>query len=437
VHVAARRPLALIVGAPARFELFATDRALGHAAGDVVDFDEEQFEPLPPLAVMFGTRTGLAETAETPVVLEGELSEVGTLNLACVAVEADESGERRRFKLAFQTRPTGEHVRFTPSDAPGAHAGPRRIDEARRTIDRIFGKGKAEVLPRDVKDLQRDLDRILGERSQWITSVNRALFDELYERHRGRRRTADHERVFWQLAGFCLRPGFGDPGDATRVASLGALFLEWLAFAGETRGWQAFWIAARRVAGGLSADVQTALRDATDPFLAPSSLKKKRLKAIRPEALDEMLEMATSLERVAPERRAELGEWIVERTWTDRDPRLWTAIGKLGARVPAYASAHHVIDPHVAERWLDHLLREKWQILGVAAPVAVSLSRMTGDRARDIRASVRSEVVAQLKRVGAKEEWITAVSEVVPIAEQERAAAFGEGLPVGLRLVES
>jgi hypothetical protein len=189
------------------------------------------------------------------------------------------------------------------------------------------------------------------------------------------------------------------------------------------------------VAGGLGAEVQTALRDATDPLLAPSSLKKKRLKAIRPEALDEMLEMAASLERVPPERRAELGEWIVERTWTDRDPRLWTAIGKLGARVPAYASAHHVVPPPVAERWLDHLLREKWQNLAVAASVAVSLSRMTGDRARDIRDGVRSEVLAQLKRVGAKEEWITAVSEVVPIAEQERAAAFGEGLPVGLRLV--
>jgi hypothetical protein len=259
----------------------------------------------------------------------------------------------------------------------------------------------------------------------------------LYGRHRGRRRTADHERVFWQLAGFCLRPGFGDPGDATRVAALGALFLEWLAFPGETRGWQAFWIAARRVAGGLSADVQTALRDATDPFLAPASLKKKRLKALRAEAIDDMLEMAASLERVAPERRAELGEWIVERTWTDRDPRLWTAIGKLGARVPTYASAHHVVPPHVAERWLDHLMREKWQNLGVAAQVAVALSRMTGDRARDIRDSVRSEVVRQLKRVGAKEEWITAISEVVPMAEQERAAAFGEGLPVGLRLVES
>src|SRR5262249_8397837 len=200
--------------------------------------------------------------------------------------------------------------RFTPSNAPAGHASPRRIDEARIAIDRIFGKGKAEVAPRDVKDLQRDLDRMLGERSQWTTAVNRALFDDLYERHRGRRRTTDHERVFWQLAGYCLRPGFGDPGDATRVASFGALFLEWLAFGAEPRSWQAFWIAARRVAGGLSAEVQTALRDATDPFLVPSSLKKKRLKSIKPGALDEMLEMAASLERVAPERRAELGEWI-------------------------------------------------------------------------------------------------------------------------------
>jgi hypothetical protein len=446
IHVADRRPLALVVGAPVRFELFASERAFGHRAGDVVPYDEEQFDALPPLAASFArsrsdppvranTPGGGRSATETEVVLEGELSEVGTLNLSCVAVAPDLDGQRARFRLAFQIRPTGEPARALPSSIPAGRSSPRLVEEASRGIERIFGKGKAEISPREVKDLQRDLERQLGDRGQWSTSVNRALFDVLFQHHRGRRRSPEHERVFWQLAGFCLRPGFGDPGDATRVAAFAALFPETLAFGAEPRTWQAFWIAWRRVAAGLSGDAQEALRDATDPFLAPSSLRKKRPKSIRPEAIDEMLEMAASLERVPAPRRAELGEWIVEKTWTNRDPRLWTAIGKLGARVPTYASAHFVVAPPTVERWLDHLLREKWETLSTAAPAALALARMTGDRARDISESVRREVGRRLERVGARAEWITAVREVVPIAEQERAAAFGEGLPVGLRLV--
>ena len=42
-------------------------------------------------------------------------------------------------------------------------------------------------------------------------------------------------------------------------------------------------------------------------------------------------------------RRSELGAWLLERTWTDRDPRLWAAIGRIGSRIPAYASVHHVV----------------------------------------------------------------------------------------------
>ena len=126
---------------------------------------------------------------------------------------------------------------------------------------------------------------------------------------------------------------------------------------------------------------------------------------------------------------------MLERTWTDRDPQLWAAIGRLGARVPAYASVHHVVAPHVAERGLDHLLREKWDAVPTAGQAAVQLARRTGDRARDVAERVRREVEQRLVRAGADEAWIRAVREVVAVEERERAAFFGDALPPGLRLV--
>jgi hypothetical protein len=241
--------------------------------------------------------------------------------------------------------------------------------------------------------------------------------------------------MFWLLAGWCVRPGFGDALDPGRVAALAPLIDEKLAFPAEARGWQSFFIAWRRVSGGLDDAAQAQLRDLVDPHLAPAEAGFKRpKKAVL--ALDDALDMAASLERVAPSRRSDLGGWVLERTWTDRDPRLWAAIGRLGARVPAYASVHHVIAPHVAERWIDHLLREKWDAVPTAVAAAVALTRKTGDRARDVSDRTAKEVERRLVASGAKPEQVRAVREVVPVEASERAEFFGDALPIGLRLVD-
>lgn len=431
-HSAATRRLALKLGQPVRFELYASDDDAVHAPGQIVELDDERFRRLPPVTAGFDV-TESAEPEEVPVVLEGELSAIGTLELACV--ESEPAGDPRRFRLAFELR-GGE-----PEPPPQSRAGSpkslgRRFDDAREAIERVFGKGRSDVRPREVKDLLRELERLLGERASWSGELTRALFDVLAPKKKARRRSLDHERVFWMLTGYCLRPGFGHPADAQRIRQLVPLEEQRLTFQQETRGWQQYWIAWRRIAGGLDEPVQVRLRDRVDPFLAPSELKLKKPKGFKPLALDEMLEMAASLERVPAERRAELGRWLIERTWTDRNPRLWAAIGRIGARVPTYASVHHVVVPRTAERWLDHLLREKWEEMPSAPRAAMLLARVTNDRVRDLDVTVRQEVAKRLEQSGAPEEWTRSVRQFVPLQPAEWAEFFGEELPVGLRLVE-
>jgi hypothetical protein len=433
-HVASAEGLAVRIGQPVRFELFASDTAGPHAPGELVDIDDTAYDPLPPLVTELD-HDG-SGGSELRVALTGELTPVGTVDLGCIEVGADVAGTPRRFRLAFELRSRGEARRSTrpPSGSPKASGG--QFEPARAAVERVFGKGRSDVKQREVKDLVRELERLLGERSTWTGEQNRRLFDLLATKHAARRRSADHERVFWMLAGYCLRPGFGHPQDRNRVALLVPLFAQGLAFQDETRSWQQFWIAWRRIAGGLPADAQAAMLDVLVPFLAPQELKLKKPKGFRPQAGDELVELASWLERIAPEQRAELGRWLVERTWTDRDPRLWSAIGRIGARVPAYASVHHVIAPATAERWLDHLLREKWAQMPSAAGAAVQLARVTGDRARDVSERVRGDVARQLERSGAPADSIRAVSELVPVEEAVRREWFGEDLPVGLRLIE-
>ena len=441
-HVARAHPLALRVGRAVRFDLFASDTGKAHAPGEIVQLDEDRFHRLPPVTMSFDSET-TEQSGEVGVALEGELSAIGTLELACVETEPGQR-EPRHYRLAFELRAAQSNAVGavssengpTPRPSERARMARGRLDAAHEAIDRVFGKRRQDVKTRETKDLVRELERLLGPRHSWTTDVTRGLFDAVLSGRKARRRSPDHERVFWMIAGFCLRPGFGHPRDRERIASLAPLFREGLSFGQESRGWQQFFIAWRRVAAGLSEAMQAEIRAKLDPFLAPSESKLKKPKGFKPLAPEELLELASWLERVPAERRGLLGRWILERTWTDRDPRLWSAIGRLGARVPIYASVHHVVPPRTVERWLDHLLREKWNEMPSAAAAALQLARVTDDRARDVSPAVREEVAKRLEQVGARAEWIEAVRELVPVAATERADLYGEDLPVGLRLLE-
>jgi molecular chaperone DnaK (HSP70) len=429
-HVASTGGLWLRVGQPVQLELYTSDSPTAHRAGDVVSLDDD-FAPLPPVTTLFSAMDG---EGDLEVALEGELSAAGTVELASVELHPSEGRAARRFRLAFELR-VSDPVSLKSSPPSASRPPPPRLSEALEAIRRVFGEGRTDVKPRESKDLPRELERLLGERRAWTLESNRSLFDALAEGRAARRRSEDHERVFWMLAGYCLRPGFGAPLDEQRIAQLVPLFEAGIATGASARSWQQFWIAWRRVVAGLREDTQTRVFGLLEPFLAPSELKLKRSKSLKSaDYSQELLELVASLERIPQQLRVVLGDWLIERTYRDRDPRLWSALGRIGARVPGYASAHHVVPPRHVEVWLDHLLRERWPDVPTAAATAAQLARRTDDRARDIGGALREEVIRRLEAIAADAELITPVREFVPLASAERAAWFGEELPVGLRL---
>ena len=432
-QVASSSGLWLRVGQPVQLELYTSDRATGHRAGDIVSLDEGDFSLLPPVTTLFSDGD---EQGDLEVALEGELSAIGTVELASVELHPAPNRAPRRFRLAFDLRASESGAQKSAPPAP-SRPPPAQLGEAIEAIRRVFGETRPDVKARESKDLPRELERLLGERRTWTTELNRALFDALSEGRAARRRSEDHERVFWMLAGYCLRPGFGAALDEQRIARLVPLFEAGITSTAGTRSWQQFWIAWRRVVAGLREDTQVRVLGLLEPFWAPSEAKLKRSKSLKPaEPTHELLELSASLERVPSERRAALGDWLIERTFRDRDPKLWSAIGRIGARVPGYASAHFVVPPRIAEMWLDHLLRERWHEVQNAPATAAQLARLTDDRARDISDSVRAEVVRRMEAVHAEPELVAMVREFVPWVEAERTAWFGEELPVGFRLLD-
>src|SRR5690606_14302628 len=150
---------------------------------------------------------------------------------------------------------------------------------------------------------------------------------------------------------------------------------------------------------------------------------------------DDMVRLAGSLERVPAERKVEVGGWLVERLQKHGEGDYsWWAVGRLGARVPLYGSAHNVVPTRVAAEWLEHVLALDWSLCKNAALSAPLRARRSGDRERDVDPETRDRVCFKLIAHAAPASWVAMVREVTRLEAADQRSIFGESLPPGLSL---
>ncbi|KUY69984.1 molecular chaperone DnaK [Burkholderia cepacia] len=420
------RTFALQLGQPVRFHLMSTVAETPYRPGDLVDLDGGDFVRLPPIATVVDAKAG-GDARETPVKLTASLTEVGTLEMHCIATD----DAARRWKLEFQLR--GDAPVHGDDAAPARHP---RLDQAIELIERSFGSKAAGVAPKDTRRLRAQLEQVLGAREAWDVALARELFDALLARARRRRRSADHERAWLNLAGYCLRPGFGHPLDAWRIEQLWPLFDDGIQYVTDGQVWSEWWTLWRRVAGGLDDDAQAQVRDAI-AFLEPSDDKRRKL-PFDPGKVGpaDMTRLSASLERLPVERKVELAERLIAQLQKPAERALcaW-ALGRIGARRPFYGSAHSVVPAEVSGGWLDALFALDWKQVEPAAFAAAQIARMTGDRSRDLPDVTRDAVIKRLSAANASPAWIDMVREAIAFDEADTVRVFGETLPAGLKLL--
>ncbi len=425
------RTFSLRLGRPVRFPLVSTSSDVRHyRPGDLVEIAGEAYQDLPPIAAVLEAKGAEGSDQEVDVQLVTALTEVGTLEMHCVSA-GDPS---RRWALEFQLR--GEsHAAVTAQRVTQLHP---RFAEATDRVHRVYGKKAQDVQQREVKTLRQDLEKIIGARQEWDTALLRELFGALFAGMKRRRRTNDHERVWFNLTGFALRPGFGYPLDEWRVEQLWSIHGQGVQFAPEAQNWSEWWTMWRRVAGGLSPEAHEKLLDDVEWHLhPPTRIPRKRPPGPKMLGYDDMVRLAGSLEHVSAERKTRIGGWLVERLAKHgENVQTWWAVGRLGARVPFYGSAHNVVPPDVAERWLEACLAADWRKVEQAPFAATLLARKSGDRARDVSPPLGAQVQTRLEQVDAPESWRHMVREVTYLEEADERRIFGESLPPGLRLVD-
>ena len=410
------RRFLLRLGAPVRFHVLASTGDATVSPGAAVDLNADEFTPLPPLATVIESEAG---TEEVPVQLSAHLTEVGTLELECVA--ADDTA--RRWRLDFQLR----------GDAATLARLPPRFPEAAALIERFYGARAPDVEQKKIKTLRVDLERLLGKRESWDTALSREVFDRLWAGARRRRRTAEHERLWFSLAGYSLRPGFGHPLDDWRVRRLWTLYDQGVQHRQEAQIQAEWWTLWRRVAGGLDAAAQWRLSEDLLPDLRPPTGKADRE---RKPGVEDMARLAGALERLPAARKVDLGELLLARLARKGEPpSLWGAVGRLGTRTPFYGSAHDSVPVANATAWLEQVLALDWRAVATAAFAAALLARLSGDRQRDVDEALRARVTQRLRAAKAPASWLRMVAEVVELDEADAGRVFGDSLPPGLRLV--
>ncbi|MFO0426536.1 MAG: Hsp70 family protein [Planctomyces sp.] len=435
------RDFEILTSEPVEFPVLVSSTRLTDAPGTLIPLDPEQMTALPPIRTVLNVRKKEDER-RVRVRISVRLTEIGTLELWCLQQNGD-----RRWQLQFDIRSAVETDR-------DAHSGAAErlgvLDEATveagtSLIRRTFTAGSKE----NPDGLARRISEAVGiSRHQWPPSLLRAFWSELMIHEDCRRRSTQLESRWLNLAGYCLRPGFGMAADDWRVEETWKTLRGRLVFSGASSltEWR---ILCRRISGGLNAARQAQLAASVISALRQKHRQLVTGKGKAPDYASsshdaaEIWRMLGSLELLTPALRLELGQIAVELAFLPTSaairPALIWAAGRLGARVPVYGPINLVLPFSEIERWVQTLLETSNVTENPQAETAVHLAlmqmcRRTGDRYRDCDPKMRERVTTALRQRGASEHLQTLVSEGGNLDAGEAGQIIGESLPAGLRI---
>ncbi len=423
--------LQLIANKPVAFRLYSSLSRSEDRAGDVVAFDAS-IDPMDPSSdprlhapLRAVIRFGKGGERLVPITLGARLTELGTLE-----TWADSKVSEHHWKLEFQLRKAVAET-DTAASVPTVRSSAVITEDAQASavplIRDAFAPGPS-VLP--IEQLTTRLEQMLGlGRLSWPLATIRAFADQLLDSAEGRRKNAAHESRWLNIAGFCLRPGFGFAGDEFRIEQARRIYAAGLAFANQVQCEIDWWIFAGRIAGGLNRNQQADIFQRLSPILLP---KQKRKQRMNQSLYREMWRTAASLELLPLQTKTQLGDSLLAMLKTGElgDAAPW-CLSRLGARKLFCGPINQVLSASIVSRWVEVLLRVP------ASPslleAVVQMSRQTGDASRDLppatldlvrKACESSPKAADLLRQLAGQEDDLASSSRV----------FGEDLPAGLVL---
>ena len=442
-------PFHLMVGQPVQFPLFHSSTNLIHEIGQIVPVDKESMTAMSPIRTVLemGNRK---QQQLVPVVLESELSEIGTLAMNLVVARRQELEQLpsqldpdSSWKLEFDVRMS------TPQ---GTNADPQQvglIETAQSTVvqsamdamQSVFGDSPT-VQPR--QGIAYIAEKMGVARRDWSPSLLREMWRYLQEHQAYRKISAEHESRWLNMVGWCLRPGFGLAADDWRVNTTwrsvhNKLLHRTAANASETI---VLW---RRIAGGFTPGQQRALFQDCWARVRPLLAGGSQSQSSNTNVAIELMRLVGSLEWLTTEEKSTVVDQILQsfgrkKLESVHGPLLWT-LGRLGSRTPVYATLQQVISATRVQAWAEKLLQldDGWiaKNSSMYSLCLMQLTRRTNDRYRDVTMALRERVAAKLTGLGSPSLHIDLVLQGGSLDQASEESIVGEALPLGFRLSSS
>jgi molecular chaperone DnaK (HSP70) len=404
--------LKLIANRPVSFRLYSSLTRVDDTPGQLVAIEPDFNQHAPLDAVIrFGKPT---EERLVPIQLTANLTAIGTLELY-----ADSKVSEHRWKLEFQLRRAGVQTVTQPRAA--TVISDENVAAAEKLIKDCF----ARAFPPE--ELPGKLEAAIGlGRGSWPLTTLRRLADTFLSVSDQRNLSAAHEFRWLSLAGFCLRPGFGAPGDDLRIEQARRVYAAGLAFPSAVQNEIEWWIFWGRVAGGLNRNQQTDVYQRISSFLLPRGTT--RPPRVNTSLKREMWRTASSLELLPVGTKTELGEALIKQVKAKQHTPsdLW-CLARLGARQLFHGPNNLVVPPTTADRWIGALSSTE----GAAEAIA-QIAQSTGDTARDVSPSTL-ELARQAIKKHKDADSLTALLESGATRDlASLGRVYGEDLPSGL-----
>lgn len=426
------RDFAVRANRPVSFTLYSS-RTRHDAHGAVSVLDPEQVHRHAPLVTLLRYGKKMRDI-ELAVRLSVTFTELGTLELWC---ESTTSPHRWRLQFDLRAAEAQAQEAFEPERKPPASVVASQstgqenqsMEQCAEHIRGVFAGGSSP------DTLVGGMEAALGsKRDSWTAEVIRPFADALLGVGEGRKKSPRHEIRWLNLIGFCLRPGFGAPGDDMRIRQL-RKFTAGPVFEREPQCEVEFLVMLRRVCGGFNAAQQHEIYRKYMARLRPTGGKKAA--RLNPQVEYDTWRLLASLEYLPANTRESLGDFVFPKWNKDRGDHRWLwPLARLGARIPLYGPLTGVVPPDVVSAWVEALI-EQHEISPEVAFAIAQLARRTGDAARDISEDIRKRTIRALKDAGVGPELTEIVEKYVAPSRADAVRMFGDSLPRDLRLVSS
>src|SRR5581483_2967255 len=259
--------LQLVANRPVSFRLYSSLTRAEDKLGDVVEFpaDDPGLHMHAPLhaVIRFGKK---AEERLIPVKLGARLTEIGTLESWCESKISD-----NRWRLQFELRKAAPQH---PAERKAAAViSEQSLKASLELITNVFSpSAKSPITPEEVP---AKLEQTMGlGKNSWPLSSIRQMADAFLTAADGRKKSPAYEVRWLNLCGFCLRPGFGFPGDDFRIEQARRVYAPGITYANQVQCEIDWWIFWGRLAGGLNRNQQVDMVQRLLPFLLPKPGKK-------------------------------------------------------------------------------------------------------------------------------------------------------------------